>query len=150
MPAKRLFARSDHRDRVPADDPPDAALHLLVAREVGLLLGADGVDVAGLGERRQPDLELARPLEELVDAGTGRGSRPRRLDDLVERVQPLVGLVGIDVGQLVLELVEVHTGGRVAHPLGRCGRPDVAVGFRRGRTAVVSGAAIGRTAQERR
>src|SRR5690349_9800920 len=48
----------DHRDRVPADDPPDAQLHRFIAGEGRLLLRADRVDVAGLGERRQPDLEL--------------------------------------------------------------------------------------------
>ena len=60
-----------HRRRVPADDPADPPLHLLVAREVRLLLGADRVDVAGLGQRRQPDLELARALQQLVDEEPG-------------------------------------------------------------------------------
>jgi hypothetical protein len=46
-------------------------LDLLVTREEGLLLRADRVDVAGLGERRQPDVELASALEELVDEEPG-------------------------------------------------------------------------------
>ena len=74
---------------------------------VGLLLGADRVDVAGLGQRRQPDLELARPLEELVDDEPGAGLAFLG-DDLVERREPVLGLVRVDVGQLVLELVEIH------------------------------------------
>ena len=35
---------------------------------------------------------------------------PSSADDLVERREPVVGLVGVDVGQLVLELVEIHGG----------------------------------------
>ena len=67
-----------HRDGVPADDPPDPLLQRLVAREERLLLRADRVDVARLGERRQADVQLAGPLQELVHRGIGRGSRPRR------------------------------------------------------------------------
>src|SRR5450759_3850210 len=61
----------DHRDRVPADDPADPELDRLVAREVRLLLRADRVDVAGLGQRRQPDVELSGALEELVNQEAG-------------------------------------------------------------------------------
>ena len=71
--------------------PPDAQLHRLVAREVGLLLGADRVDVAGLGQRRQADLELAGALEQLVDEEPGP-ALALLLDDLVERGDPVVGL----------------------------------------------------------
>ncbi len=99
----------DHRHRIPADDPPDAQLHRLVTREVGLLLGADRVDVAGLGQRRQPDLELSGSLEELVDEEPG-ASLALLLHDLVEGLHPFVRLGRIDVGQLVLELVEIHAG----------------------------------------
>ena len=52
---------------------------------------------------------------------------PSCVDDLVERVEPLLGLVLVDVGQLVLELVEVHGAGRLPRgdgPRGRCGRPE--------------------------
>ena len=72
-----------------------------------LLLGADGVDVAGLGQRRQPDLELAGALEELVDDEPG-ACLAFLGDDLVERREPVLGLVRVDVRQLVLELVEIH------------------------------------------
>ena len=54
----------DHRHGVPADHPPDAVLHLLVARELGLLLRRDRVDVARRGQRRQAEVELARALEQ--------------------------------------------------------------------------------------
>ncbi len=96
-----------HRRRVPADEPADPPLDLLVAREERLLLGADRVDVAGLGERRQPDLELAGALQQLVDEKPGTGLAGL-LDDLVERFHPFLGFVRVDVRQLVLELVEVH------------------------------------------
>ena len=102
-----VVGAQDHRHRVPADQPPDAALHLLVAGERRFLLRADGVDVAGLGQRRQADLELARPLEQLVDDESG-ACLAFLGDDLVERRHPVVGLVRIDVGELVLELIEVH------------------------------------------
>src|SRR6185436_19364752 len=61
MAADALEARiraEDHRQRVPADHPPHAKLHCLVAGEVRLLLGADRVDVAGLRQAREADLEL--------------------------------------------------------------------------------------------
>ena len=70
-PGEPVVRAQDHRHGVPADDPADAALHRLVAREVGLLLGADRVDVARLGQRRQADLELAGALEQLVDQEPG-------------------------------------------------------------------------------
>ena len=73
MPANCAVRAQDHRDRVPADDPPDAQLHRLVARERRLLLGADRVDVARLGQRRKADLELACALEQLVDEEPGAG-----------------------------------------------------------------------------
>src|SRR2546430_1705770 len=57
----------DHRDRGPADKPPDVELHLLVAGEVRLLLRRDRVDVPRLRERGQSDVEHPRPLEQLVE-----------------------------------------------------------------------------------
>src|SRR5947208_652300 len=97
----------DHRDRVPADDPANPQLDLLVPREERLLLGADGVDVPRLRQRRQPDMELPRALQELVHQEPGP-ALALLLDELVERVEPLLRLGGVDVGQLVLELVEIH------------------------------------------
>ena len=117
VPADAREARvrpQHHRHRIPADDPPDAQLHRLVAREIGLLLRADGVDVPGLSQGRQTDVKLASPLEELVDEEP-RAGLALLLDHLVERLQPLIGLVGVDIGQLMLELVEVHDDRSVAH-----------------------------------
>jgi hypothetical protein len=106
-PGELAVRPQDHGGRVPADQPPDPPLDLLVAREERLLLGADRVDVAGLGERRQPDLELACALQQLVDEEPGTGFAGL-LDDLVEGFHPILGFVRVDVRQLVLELIEVH------------------------------------------
>src|SRR5437868_5094634 len=97
----------DHRDRVPADDSADPELDLLVPREERLLLGADRVDVPRLRQRRQADVELPRALQQLVHQEPGP-ALALLLDELVERVEPLLGLGRVDVGQLVLELVEIH------------------------------------------
>ena len=108
MPADSLepmIGAQHHGQRVPADHAPDAKLHRLVAGEFRLLLRADGVDVARLDQRRQPDLQLPRSLEQLVD-DESRPVRSGALDDRIERIKPLLGLGGIDVGQLLLELVE--------------------------------------------
>jgi len=48
-PFESRVGTQDHREGVPADHAPDPQLHRLVTREVRLLLGADGVDVSGLG-----------------------------------------------------------------------------------------------------
>ena len=92
---------------------------------VRLLLGRDRVDVPGVRERRQPDLELARPLQEL-EQQESRPGLALLLDDVVERADPVDRLLLVDVGQLVLELVEVHLGARLrstvmrAPPGGSC------------------------------
>ena len=95
----------DHRDRVPADEPADPELHVFVAGEVRLLLWRDRVDVARLGEGREADVEHACPFQELVEDEPGAVGA-RLLDERIERLDPFLGLVGIDVGELVLELVE--------------------------------------------
>ena len=94
-----------HCQRVPADHPPDAVLHRLVTGEVGLLLGADRVDVARLRQGRKADVQLAGALQEPEqdEAGT---LRPGSLDEGIERVEPLRGLDRVDVRELLLELVE--------------------------------------------
>ena len=99
----------DHRHRVPADEPPDAPLQRLVAREPRLLLGADRVDVAGLREGRDADVALAGPLQQLVHQEPG-AVLALLVQDLVQRVEPLAGLDLVDVGQLLLEVVDVHRG----------------------------------------
>jgi hypothetical protein len=79
--------------------------HRFVAREVRLLLRADGIDVSGLDERRESHLELASALQKLEDDESS-ALRTSLLDDAVEGVKPFARLTRVDVGQLVLELVE--------------------------------------------
>ena len=95
-----------HRHRVPADHPPDAQLHLLVAGELRLLLGRDRVDVARLGQRRQAQVELARALQEPVEDEL-RPRSPLVPDDRIERLHPVRRLVRVAVGQLALEVAEL-------------------------------------------
>ena len=128
-PREPVVGAQDHRNGVPADDPADPLLQRLVTREVRLLLRADRVDVARLGERRQPDLELSSALEQFVDQEPGAGLA-LLLHDLVQRGHPFVRLSGIDIGKLVLELVEIHreerspSSPRVKVAVGeRCDRP---------------------------
>ena len=95
----RALRAGDHHRRVPAGRVEDLALDLLVAGEERLVLGGDGVDVvraAHLGHGHallagaldQPEHQVAGPLTAaLVDGG-------------VERVEPLLGLLGIEVRDL--------------------------------------------------
>ena len=104
----RLLVGTGHHGRgVPAHDAPDAPLHLLVAREPRLLFGGDGVDVVGRHHRGKSDLLRARPLQHPRDQ-VARPRLARHRDDRVEGLQPLRGLVGVDVGQLRRHPVEVH------------------------------------------
>ena len=117
IPANRLLARRTIATAFQRISRRIRRSSCLVAREVRLLLRADRVDVAGLGERRQADLELAGALEQLVDDEPGPALALSG-HHLVERGEPILGLGGIDVGKLVLEFVEVHGAHSVAH-LGR-------------------------------
>ena len=81
------------------------AIAFLVAGKVRLLLGGDRVDVPRLREGREADLEHARALQELVE-DEPRSLGARLLDQGVQRLDPLVGLGRIDIGELSFELVE--------------------------------------------
>ena len=52
-------------------------------------------------------MELAGPLEQLEQDETSPFVSLLTVD-LVQCVEPLLGFGGIDVGQLLLELVEIH------------------------------------------
>ena len=71
-----------HHRGVPADEGPDPPFEVLVAGELRLLVGGDGVDVGGRDGGREVDLLLAGPARGSASAGTGpgsvRGRRPRR------------------------------------------------------------------------
>jgi hypothetical protein len=89
-----------HHDRgVPAAVRAEATLEGLVAGELRFGGGRDRVDVVG-GERAgHVHLSLARPLQNAEQQRFGpHGSRV--LDQPVQRLQPLLSLGGILVGQL--------------------------------------------------
>ena len=84
----RALRAVHHDGRVPSDPGPVAAFDVLVAGEPRLQLGRDGVDVVGRRQRgdghplfagafQQPQHQIARPR------------RPRSLQQVVERLQPL-------------------------------------------------------------
>ncbi len=85
--------------------------------ERGLLLGADRVDVAGLGQRRQPDVALAGTLEQFEQEEAG-ALLAGLLNQLVEGCKPFAGLGLVEIGQVLLEVIEKHGGSE-----GRNGRP---------------------------
>ena len=99
----------DHDRRVPADEGADAALDVDVAGEPALLVGGDGVDVGRRHLGRGADLALTGPLGELRHQEAGPDLAPG-VDDRVERVEPLLGLERIGVGQLVDVAVDGHWG----------------------------------------
>ena len=94
----------DRHGGVPADERADAPLDVLVAREVRLALRRDRVDVVGAAQRRQADLPLPRPLGEAQHEVAG-ALRAERVDDAVERGEPLGGLVGVGVDELAGQAV---------------------------------------------
>jgi hypothetical protein len=143
-PGGDAVGAQDHCHGVPADQAPDAALDRLVAGEVRLLLRADRVDVAGLRQRRKPDVELAGPLQELVHDEAG-AIGTFLVDKVVERGDPVSGLARIDVRQLMLELVRVHgehswRGTRVGLRRAPGGRPRAPRGVPGGSGSAVPGA----------
>src|SRR5439155_22721522 len=97
----------DHDGRGPTDERPDAAREVLVAPEPRLLFGRDRVDVVRLHHQRDGDALLAgafhQPREEIVRPGLAPD-----VDDRVERLQPLGGLLPVDVRQLVDRSVDEH------------------------------------------
>ena len=110
VPADALGARvgpRHHGGGVPADVGADPALLVLVAGEPRLGVGRDGVDVGRRHRGREVDLLGARPLEELhqqvARPGTAVG-----VDDGVERVEPLLRLPRVGVGNLMADAVEQH------------------------------------------
>ena len=97
----------DHRHRVPADVGADPPLEELVAREPGLLLAGDGVDVVGADHRRHADALLPCALHEAGEEVAGTGTAAD-VDDGVEGIEPLLGLPRVDVGELVHEAIDEH------------------------------------------
>jgi hypothetical protein len=96
-----------HHRGVPADEGADAPLDELVAREPRLGVARDGVDVGRRHGRREANLHLTGALEQLHQQEAG-AVLAGGVEDGVEAVDPLLGLGGIGVGQLVAVPVEYH------------------------------------------
>ncbi len=104
-------AAGHHRGGVPPVVGGDPALHLLVARIVGLRGGGDGVDVLALQQRGELETGALAVLQGAAHE-VGGAVRACRGGDGVERLAPLGRLLGIDVR----ELVELAV--RLAHGIG--------------------------------
>src|SRR5690606_2067981 len=102
-PLDVVVGLGDHHRGVPSDVPADAALDVAVTRELGLVLQGDGVDVRGRDGAGYSEAGALRPLQQLGEEVAGPGG-PDVLDDLVERLLPLLSLDWVDVGKLVYEL----------------------------------------------
>jgi hypothetical protein len=102
-----LVGLDDHHRRVPTDEGADAALDVLVAGEPRFELARDGVDVRRADRGREAHLAGAGAIEQLREEESGPALAVR-VDHGVERVEPLLSLGRIDVGQLVHESVEDH------------------------------------------
>ena len=102
--------RGDHHRGVPADQAADLALHLLVAGEPRLALGRDGVDVVGAAQRGHADLLLAGALEQAQHDVAGALAAVL-VDQVVEGLEPLLGLLGVDVRELGGQALVDHGAG---------------------------------------
>ncbi len=92
--------RAVHHDRrVPADPGAVAPLDVLVAGEPRLELGRDRVDVVGRRQRRDRDALFARAFQQ-PQHQVARPGRTGPLHQVVEGLQPLAGLFGVDVRQI--------------------------------------------------
>ena len=112
-----LVRAQDHRDRVPADERADAALHRGVPREWRLLVGGDGVDVGG----RPHVLNCGALVARTPDYALDQVMRPLRavlLHDGVEGLEPLLSLDCIDIGHFEQTTHETHMAARDRENLG--------------------------------
>ena len=105
----RPLGAVDHDRGVPAQPAAVLPLDVLVAGEPRLLLGADRVDVVGRRQRRDPDLHLARPLQQL-EHDVARPGASGGVDDPVKGLEPLLGLLRVGVGELARDAVEDGSG----------------------------------------
>jgi hypothetical protein len=95
----RPLGAMNHDRRVPADMAPDPPLELFVAGEPRLRLRRNRVDVVGAAQAGNADLPLAGPLEQR-EHHVARPIPAAAVDNGVQRLEPFLGLVGVDVGQL--------------------------------------------------
>ncbi|GGG66178.1 hypothetical protein GCM10007172_17190 [Sinomonas atrocyanea] len=86
----------DHDRGVPAHVCAVAALHLFVARVLGLLVGGNRVDVVRGVDHRDADALRARPLQDVLDHELGPFGAPL-CHERVEGLDPLGGLLRVAV-----------------------------------------------------
>ena len=97
--AREAVRLHHHRQGVPPDERADAPFDGGIA---GGVLGArfgDGVDVGGVDRERQGGAALARVIHQRGEKEVGALDAVA-IDDGVERVDPVPGLDGVDVGHL--------------------------------------------------
>ena len=85
-----------HHGRVPADVGTDPALDVLIARELWLGGGRDGVDVVGHTVAGRDHVALLGPAQDAHHELTGADAASV-VDDRVHRVKPLLCLSGIRI-----------------------------------------------------
>ena len=110
---RRLLVRAqDHRDRVPADERADAALHRGVPRERRLLVGGDRVHVGGRPHVLDCGALVARTPDYALDQVMGPLGAVL-LHDGVEGLEPLLSLDCVDIGHSEQTTHETHMAARV-------------------------------------
>jgi hypothetical protein len=95
----RALGAVHHDGRVPSDPGPVATFDVLIAGKPRLQLGRDGVDIVRRRQRRDGHPLFAGPFQQ-PQHQIPRPRRPRTLQQLIEGLQPLRGLLGVDIGQI--------------------------------------------------
>ncbi len=97
-----LVRAKDHRDRVPANERANPALHRRIARERRLLVGGDRVDVGGRPHVLDRSALEARALDYSLDQVVGAFGSVL-LHDGVEGLEPLLSLDCVDIGHCLAD-----------------------------------------------
>ena len=120
--ARSTVGAHHHRQRVPADQRANAALHEQVARHEGFLAGGNGVAVRRGDGVGQPGAGARQPGRQLLEKVAGPWNAPMR-QDVLQGIEPLPGFDRIGVA--AIRFGRFAAGGRRAAPAGyRCRRLD--------------------------
>ncbi len=91
-----LVGAHDHGHRIPADQAFDAAFDLTASRKRRLPPDRNRVDVGCVGGERDFHTVAERLLFQFGEQ-EARATRPRSLENAFQRIQPFIGLGGVDV-----------------------------------------------------
>jgi hypothetical protein len=91
-----LVGADHHRHRIPAHVRADAVLDRLVTGNPDLLVDGNGIDVRGVGRERHVRAGAARLVDYLLDEEM-RAVRPLVFEHTVNRIQPFLGFLRVDV-----------------------------------------------------